>query len=269
MEGENHQSHIKDTPPLPVLYSGQGIYLEFWARANKLVTALYMVTDVMDTSEPLRIKLRSLGADMLSDIYNNSTQTEAKISGVLSFLNIASMVGMISEMNWGILTNEFNKLLEGIKRSRGAAFGGGNNKLSLEDFLKEEEEAPASSLPKYISHDIGHTKRTRVGVQKGGTLMRVLSDRISDMSTGHADSEPNFDVLKKERRQEIVDIIKGHKGKSAFGEMGLNITEIKSLARGALATCGNKTLQRELVSMVKDGILAKIGEKRWSKYSLR
>ncbi len=33
-----------------------------------------------------------------------------------------------------------------------------------------------------------------------------------------------------------------------------------------LVSCSEKTLQRELVSMVKDGVLNKTGKKRWSRY---
>jgi hypothetical protein len=37
----------------------------------------------------------------------------------------------------------------------------------------------------------------------------------------------------------------------------------------ALISCSEKTLQRELVSMVKNGVLDKMGEKRWSRYFLK
>jgi hypothetical protein len=52
------------------------------------------------------------------------------------------------------------------------------------------------------------------------------------------------------------------------------ITDIRTKSNGhpdqfsAIVSCGEKTLQRELVSMVKDGVLKKLGEKRWSRYML-
>ncbi len=33
--------------------------------------------------------------------------------------------------------------------------------------------------------------------------------------------------------------------------------------------CGEKTIQRELVSMMKEGSIKKEGERRWSQYSLK
>jgi len=52
---------IKDTSlyQLPISYK----------KTNKLVTALYMVTDIIDKNEPLRNKLRTLGIGIISDIY--------------------------------------------------------------------------------------------------------------------------------------------------------------------------------------------------------
>ena len=95
--------------------------------------------------------------------------------------------------------------------------------------------------------------------------MKALSNKISDMSLKSVAVSENFDVLKRERRQEIMNILKGH---ASLNPNGFTITDIKNLATGAVASCGSKTLQRELVSMVKNGILIKTGDKRWSKYSL-
>src|ERR1035437_9225470 len=38
-------------------------------KTEKLVTALYMVTDCMDTDDALKGKLRQLGVELLSDMY--------------------------------------------------------------------------------------------------------------------------------------------------------------------------------------------------------
>ena len=92
-----------------------------------------------------------------------------------------------------------------------------------------------------------------------------MSDRNSTASPSGATN--NFDELKKQRRGEIVEVIKVIGGNAT-------IKDIKDRAKtnpaknGSLASCGEKTLQRELVSMVKDGVLKKTGEKRWSKYFL-
>ena len=81
------------------------------------------------------------------------------------------------------------------------------------------------------------------------------------------DSHTN-EILKNKRREEIILAIKD-KIKDKVNFDGATISDIKSIGHGVLTLCGEKTLQRELVSMVSDGVLKKTGEKRWSKYSLK
>ena len=138
----------------------------------------------------------------------------------------------------------------------------------LEQFLSNPP------VEKSLSYEItppiynGHSSRTsqssiRIGVQKGSTLLKALHGYKSNMS----DKSNNYDELKKRRREDIINILK-------TSDSGLIITDIKIKANGlpdqfkALVSCSEKTLQRELVSMLKDGVLKKIGEKRWSRYSI-
>src|SRR3989339_478545 len=109
---KNLKTPKKDTtPPLPTLPlikgeepGGGGLY----PKTDKLITALYMVTDIIDKDEPLRNKLRTLGTEIISDmnlIQRNCIGHTAHsnicngISEVMSFLDIASAVNIISEMN--------------------------------------------------------------------------------------------------------------------------------------------------------------------------
>ena len=258
---ENLKSHIKDTTSLSMTFNQGSFYSKFSNKINKLITALYMVTDIMDKEEPLRGKLRSLGVNVISDTHSITSHTDKKIAEILSFLEIASVVGMISEMNFSILKKEFTELRQSIEESSRSSllFGG---QTSLSDFLKSSPERPTSSG----RTGIGQFKQARIGVQKGSTLMQALSDRIPSLSDTH--NPGNYNVLKDQRRQEIIKIIKNKVEANGSNFYGLTITDIKNLATGALTASGEKTLQRELVSMVQDGVLKKIGDKRWSKYFL-
>ena len=44
-----------------------------YIKTNKLITALYMVTDTIEKEEPIRLKLRTLGVEILSDITMSKT----------------------------------------------------------------------------------------------------------------------------------------------------------------------------------------------------
>ena len=70
---------------------------------------------------------------------------------------------------------------------------------------------------------------------------------------GHADVQE-----KKSERQELI--ITALKGQS-------NLT-IKDFSR-IIKDCSEKTIQRELLAMVDNGLIKKEGERRWSRYSLK
>jgi len=238
-----------------------------YTKTNKLITALYMVTDIIDKDEPLRNKLRTLGTGIVSDINSIPSSACSKISELMSFLDIASAINIISEMNCNILRKEFAELDQAIKELR-------NKKMNLSDFLNSPlEEYPAFkaggggrnlSTPAFSHSSRGELipkGHTSIGVQKGSTLLKALSGiEMSNTKLSHKKTD-DFDILKKQRRDEIVNLIQKKGG-------GTTITDIKNGAYGSLISCSEKTLQRELISMVKNGVLNKVGEKRWSRYFL-
>lgn len=258
-----------------------------YTKASKLVTALYMVTDIIDKDEPIRFKLRHLGAEIVSDIHSTPALALPKISETVAFLNIASAMSLISEMNANILKKEFNELSNRIKEysevktnwleeflvtPETLSEAGAERRSRFEIFNQEEAEEFRSSN-RHVSFN---ADRTRIGVQKGSTLMQALSEKVlaqslrskpSSETSSNGGAHHNFDLLKKQRREDIIRIVKG-------SLEGMTITDIKTAAKQptkpaeSLINCGEKTLQRELVSMVKDNLLKKTGEKRWSRYSL-
>ncbi|MEK7471102.1 MAG: hypothetical protein AAB623_00430 [Patescibacteria group bacterium] len=255
---------IKDTSYMPAPYQAVGFGSGSYTKTNKLITALYMVTDIIDQDEPLRNKLRTLGTEIISDTSMSKMPFDIsnKINQIMSFLDIASAVNIISEMNCSILKKEFLELNQSVKESIGEVKTI-NRQMDLSEFFTEEMSAVpyVDRAPK--GHPIGHCVSTRIGVQKGSTLLKALSDNIN--TEARSNGLQNFDILKKQRRDDIINIIKTIGGNAT-------IKDIKDRAKsfgGSLLSCGEKTLQRELVSMVKDGVLNREGSKRWSKYFLK
>jgi hypothetical protein len=167
---------------------------------------------------------------------------------------------MISEMNKSILSKEFTQLKNSL---------GQGDALWLENFIGKSSIGQEDVIPQNDSY------QTRLGVQRGSTLMNALSNvkvsnRFQVMKVPTTEKNENFDLLKKQRREEIIKVIRDSKEAEAKG--GATITDIRNgakvLSDSTLSNCSDKTLQRELVSMVKDNVLNKTGEKRWSKYFL-
>ena len=259
-----------------------------YPKINKLITALYMVTDIIEKEEPIRLRLRTLGVEILSDItFLSQLHLNKKVQEILSLLDIVSAIQMISEMNASILKKEFFQLSGSIEEYQKSNLFGGNSTLT--DFFKEEEDS-VDSFNENKNYSIGHP--TRIGVQKGSTLLKALSDKMLTRPIGgftrpiersklsesmpvlntqnlKKNREVEFDLLKKQRRYEIVKIIKN------LGTEGASITDIKNKIKeisspdSSLISCSEKTLQRELVAMVTDDVLKKVGTKRWSKYSIK
>jgi hypothetical protein len=268
-----------------------------YSKGSNLIKALFMVTDIMDINEPLRAKLRAIGSDILSDIYNlflhsNSISISIrhdkghleslinKTHQAMSFLDIGNSVYIISDMNFNILFREFSKLLESINAYKVQKYSD-YEATNISDLFAEE--TPSQNEINNSIFAVKNIPPTRIGVQKGSTLLKALSDKMltdghkihghshkaelvhSHNSKGHDFDKKNenidFDLLKKQRRYEIVKVIKDSVN-------GASITDIVMKADGSLKSVSEKTLQRELVAMVADGVLKKSGSKRWSRYFL-
>lgn len=271
-ENKNLKDSIKDHEEKSLTSYGTGtsktpFAILSYTKTNKLITALYMVTDTMEKDEPIRLKLRTLGVEILSDInMSKGTFDMGKMEQILSFLNIAFEVRMISEMNFNILMKEFTELRQSILDYTK------QNHSWLEEFLispdkGRNEEGLFSSKVILGNGNPSKGQGTRIGVQKGGTLLKALSEvegmDVLKKNNGHTHHQ-EFEMQKNKRRQDIISIIKNTKSVD-----GATITDIKTNSNGLLENCGEKTLQRELVSMVKDNVLYKTGEKRWSRYFVK
>ncbi|MEK7569280.1 MAG: hypothetical protein AAB500_00090 [Patescibacteria group bacterium] len=237
----DEEKNLKDSQTLTDVALKDTSFIITFSKTNKLITALYMVTDMMEKAEPLRLRLRTLGTEIISDMHSAPSRTESKISEVLSHLDIGSAVGMISEMNANILRTEF---------------------LGLTKAVLESAESPLDIAELFSPKELGAPSGVqRVGVQRAGTLLRAL-DSMSDKRERNK-QKIESPVLKNTRKEKIKGILKNG---------GLSIKDISMALRDPLNgqnKTSEKTLQRELVAMIKDNVLYRVGSKRWSKYFLK
>ncbi len=272
-EGDNIKDtlkdSLKDTNSAPISIDFSPISVGTYNKTGKLIAALYMVTDIMDREEPIRGRLRALGSSILSDAYLLATpyrtgslpkssdvlEIERKVMELVSFLEISSSVGMISEMNSNILKTEFLELKQSLKVLDTdlewlQKFFDKNHNHSSEEISGTSANRRFSYLPNRAQSEQNDSQN----VQKKNT---EIPEKMSDRNNGN--SVKDMEVLKGQRREGIIKIVKNM-------PEGATITDIRSKATGSLLSCGEKTLQRELSAMVSDGVLKKEGEKRWSRY---
>jgi hypothetical protein len=254
-EGQN----LKDPEGMSVTSYGTGISNmsdRFFSRTNKLITGLFMVTDIMEQSEPLRIRLRTLGIEIISDTCSVPVNAGRKILEVLSLLDVARTINLISEMNHGILKKEFQSLKNSIENSFT------KKEFNLSDLFPEENSPPLVPSPSRPPQG----RQTRIGVQRGGTLMKAIGSVSDTIKSGH--NRPNGQKAK--RRAEIIRIIKQSSSGLSIGDILVALQNSpNSHTAGSIGQESEKTLQRELISMVRNNILSRTGAKRWSRYALK
>jgi len=256
------QSHVSDIKSLP----DNNIYEFTNKKTEKLVTALYMVSDCMDTDDALKNKIRLLGVELLSCIYKLSTLSPVDkhnyigislthIYELLSFIEIAYTIGFISEMNTMILKKEFSTLVEDLKsnqeKDKHFTFTLDEKMFDLQIGARQDLAKDSKSFikDKRTSFDTMPARPIGVSFMNNKSPLRTLTDKkINSLSTSLADRE--------DRTNKIISIIKDKKEVS-----------IKDISL-VLTNYSEKTIQRDLNTLVLKGQLKKTGAKRWSRYSI-
>lgn len=252
------QSNVLDIKNL----NNKHIYEFANKKTEKLVTALYMVTDCMDTEDALKGKLRRLGVELLSDMYKltslspvdkhtHISSSISRVNEVLSFVEIAKTMGFISDMNSIILKREFlvliGELEVHLRNDKHFTFTLDEQMFSL-PFSGVESMRENGVLDSY--KNAIKDKRTMIG------NMSFMNGKVGN-SMGNISRLNSHDSVvseKKERTDKILALLKDRE---------ISIKDISS----NFTNCSEKTIQRELNALVSKGQIKKIGSKRWSRYT--
>ena len=228
------------------------VFVFVYKKTEKLATALYVVTNLFGESEPMKWALRKKVGELLSfmlgykdtssaeyDTFINSIQT--RVLEIVSLLEISSRSGLVSPMNFSILKNEFSTLLSHLNNSS----------------KTQTTESTYTTLSKTF-FDIPQTPHSVYTFPVGERDGDVKDKKEATAQTpGPAAQAVVPTIFKRNNRQtNILSLLKKKKD--------LTIKDISVIIKD----CSEKTIQRELISLIKSGIIRKIGERRWSRYSL-
>ncbi len=229
-----------------------------YKKTEKLTTALYLITNLFSDSEPMKWTLRKKVGDILSFTisYKNiisskrrdfSDEMKTKVLELISMLEVTSRSGLVSFMNFSILEQEFLNLIKIIDSQNVSNKEIQSNNLS-KSFFYVPEVAP-NTLNE--NQNIDNEKRYEFSnIQNNQNKM---SDNFIKDTQILSDKSPK----KRTNRQDSIIILLKKKS-------DLSVKDIAGVIRG----CGEKTIQRELISLISASIVKKTGERRWSKYSL-
>lgn len=229
-------------------------FKDIYDKSYRLAAAVFMVSNVMSQDEELKTKIRKLSLELVSLSVNlkdtDFSQTKKIISDIernslelMSMLDIASVSGLISKMNGDIIKQEFRIFMSELERFTEKFEE--NKNISVKSVFAERASQSAIGIEAPLGNNLAEN------VSKPNSPAKVWQKSAPSNGNHH-----NGLKRKDLRRNTILEFIKNHNN--------VSIKDIVPHING----CSEKTVQRELITLINEGKIKKMGERRWSKYSI-
>jgi DNA-binding transcriptional ArsR family regulator len=243
--------YIKDTSKFD--QSAENVNPEYLIkRTSKLVEAVFLVSDIFEDSNVLKAELRSDALLALSLMYGyleegsvrNGTILTHTLGKLSTLLRTSSLLSLVSPSHATLLVSACTDI--GQKINIGRDLGLVRDILDTSNYVLNEKDS-GSSVPK---KDISNKGRIYIS-DNVEPIFEVSSKKTPESVTSGAG------VKSSERRDPIMSLIRE--------KQRVTVRDIQSVVKDVSL----KTLQRELIALVAEGVLKKEGERRWSVYMLR
>jgi len=263
------QQQVKDIKDISIFRDSKSC-LFVYKKTNKLSAGVHIVTNLLSDNEPLKWELRSCAQKLVTcstdgiapfALSQNKTLSLLRVHTltILSLLDVALYGSLISEMNHRILKSEFTTFLFSLEEMLGGECEVGTKTLDAHFFdLPKEYRFFASGVrqekgQKTFSDSSDFNKRHTIRHSQDMSFSTTESNQQGfqkqEIYKGQKES-------KEARKEDILALLKN--------KNSLTIKDFSS----TIKDCSEKTIQRELLSLVASGVLKKEGERRWSRYSL-
>lgn len=268
-------------------------------KAQKLSTAIYMVTDLHAQQDPLVMAAKEASVTILKDLYKVCNVSDShrvamlstiatELASLISFLTVMQKNGKLSDMNAQVLHREIQQMHDRIevhitkhlpydrkKQSSLVVEEFTFNEAFFETDLPKKKETPSyTSVIKdtgtYIKDIV---KNEALAPSKSSENKGVkqetkkLVEQKETVNKGHTTSVPS--QAKRTSSSEAGT----HDLKEIRHQNILKILKQKKDAKiGDIASlfqdCSRKTIQRDLQELVDKSLITKEGDRRWSVYNL-
>ncbi len=238
---------------LSAFIDGNPLILLVVKKTQKFTAALHLLTGLLEKDNHFRISIRQCSVELLShacgiavnpDNSDSISLFRNKAVEILLFVESACFAGLISEMNAKVFQNEFLPILELLAEA--AKDERILNPVVAPGFFENGAVAVAADLfgKRHIRHD---------------DYVQYMSDKniVHDKKSRVEDKGSSPGVAKESPRIEIILSL-------AKKKTELSVKDISAVVSGV----SEKTIQRDLLSLVAKGVFKKKGERRWSRYSL-
>jgi len=216
-------------------------------KTEKIVTALYLVSNFIKDNEPIKWSIRNKALELLElatllDFVSTDEKRQvlrdhrSVATEIISLSDIARYAGLFSEMNHEIIKKEFEALLqtidEGQKKQESSIFS--PDFFDTKNFIEKQPEV-SFTTPK---------------------IQKDKIEKIQERKIINKTSDFHRDIKDSDRKGLIISMLKKKEG--------LGIKDFTQVIAGV----SEKTIQRELLSLVAEGTIKKEGDRRWSRYFL-
>lgn len=209
-----------------------------YKKTERLAKAIALISPAFTHAPSLKDRLERLAVSLIdaailppSDARNELSKELLALS---SFLAVARSAGTLSHMNVELITHEAHTLLSEIA-------GYEEPRFSLEDSISLAELLHESEKVKGVTQTSQNTS-----IPSPLVVHRKVPQQAVKKTGGYS-----------QRQEAILSLIKDK------GEV--YIKDISTVLRDY----SEKTIQRELSTLVLSGVLEKKGDKRWTTYSLK
>ena len=220
--------------------------LYIYKKTQKFTAALYLLTELIERDTPLRTKIRELAGLLLSEAFAFMTAVprtpishdfRSHTLEIMTTLETAYFSNLISEINFHILKSGYLPVL-----------------TLFEEHVASKNFSPSFLREEFFEVEAGPTDKSHkghIGQNKGQSDPFRPRPTVTAPNKTSNTSDKNHD-----RVEAILSILKK--------QPEVSVKDISIVIHGV----SEKTLQRDLLSLVARGVLKKRGERRWSRYSI-
>jgi hypothetical protein len=233
-------------------------------KSSKIASVTLLVADVLDGNSELKSELQRSAIGLVRDAAKSVHSLEKRdsfftyITTLVTIVDTAGRAGQLSRMNAETLSDELlglGEFVHAIDWSRGRRYideGYFGESAPRELFVSEPTVKETET---YKSH-------SRDMYVRPSQPRQTYSDSYTHAVEKDTEQKQSFQYkervqeVQKDRRATILGLVQK--------KDRISVKDVASVIKD----CSEKTLQRELLALVKQGVLKKEGERRWSTYSL-
>lgn len=261
--------HIKDNEPAIALHTvgnnrDNALYAYTKDKCTRIASVLCSITALMDKDSLVRLALEKTSIELAKDAamsamsHNTRSAVVAHLHTLTALLTVAGESGRIAESTTQIIVSECLAL------QRFLAEAGYTDAASVLD-PRQLTSIPADAAFETYTHK--RPIETYVGqavepepAHQGHSLARVQTDMRAQgavpVKHPSAAYRERVQDSQKDRRAIILSLLQR--------KDRVNVKDVAQVIKDV----SEKTIQRELLALVAQGVLVKEGERRWSTYRL-